>query len=140
MKSIILIVGARLQVALLLIFSLYMLLRGHNDPGGGFIGGLIAAIGFTIYAIACGTVSAREALRFEPASIAAVGLGCSLLAGAMAIIWGDAPFTGQWLFIGAEDGDNKGLPISSILLFDVGVYLVVLGAVLSIVFALEENI
>ncbi|MEM6340587.1 MAG: Na(+)/H(+) antiporter subunit B, partial [Pseudomonadota bacterium] len=56
------------------------------------------------------------------------------------IIWGDAPFTGQWLFIGAEDGDKKGLPISSILLFDVGVYLVVLGAVLSIVFALEENI
>lgn len=139
MNSIILLAGARLQVVLLLIFSAYMLLRGHNAPGGGFIGGLIAATGFVVYAIACGTKDARRALRFDPGSIAGVGLGIALLAGLAAAIFGDALFTGQWLFIGATD-DSKGLPLSTVLVFDIGVYLVVLGATLSIAFGLEEAV
>lgn len=139
MNSIILIAGARLQVVLLLVFSAYMLLRGHNAPGGGFIGGLIAATGFVVYAIACGTEDARKALRFDPGSIAGVGLGIALFAGVMAAFWGDALFTGQWLFIGATE-DSKGIPLSSVLIFDIGVYLVVLGAILSITFALEEAV
>lgn len=139
MNSIILVAGARLQVVLLLVFSAYMLLRGHNAPGGGFIGGLIAATGFVVYAIACGTSDARKALRFDPGSIAGLGLGIALLAGLAAVLWGDAFFTGQWLFIGATP-DSKGIPLSTVLVFDIGVYLVVLGAVLSIVFALEEAV
>ena len=139
MNSVILIAGARLQVVLLLVFSAYMLLRGHNAPGGGFIGGLIAATGFVVYAIACGTKDARAALRFDPANIAGVGLGIALFAGFMAMFWGDALFTGQWLFIGATETD-KGITLSSVLVFDIGEYLVVLGAVLSIVFALEETV
>ena len=138
MNSVILRAGARLFAVLLLIFSIYMLLRGHNAPGGGFIGGLIAATGFVVYAIACGTNDARRALRFDPGSIAGAGLGIALLAGVMAVAFGDNFFTGQWLFIGATETD-KGLPLSSVLVFDIGVYLVVLGAVLSITFALEES-
>lgn len=139
MKSIILIAGARLLVALLALFSAYMLLRGHNQPGGGFIGGLLAAVGFVIFAIACGTAEARKALRFRPSDIAAVGLGLALFAGVMAAIWSDAFFTGQWLFINATPED-KGIPLSSVLVFDIGVFLVVLGAVLTIAFALEEEV
>lgn len=139
MNSVILIAGARLQAVLLLVFSAYMLLRGHNAPGGGFIGGLIAATGFVVYAIASGTADARRALRFDPGSIAGVGLGIALFAGIMAVFWGDALFTGQWLFIGATE-DSKGIPLSTVLVFDIGVYLVVLGAVLSIAFSLEEAV
>lgn len=139
MNSVILIAGARVQVMLLLVFSAYMLLRGHNAPGGGFIGGLIAATGFVVYAIACGTDDARKALRFDPGNIAGAGLGIALLAGIMAVFWGDALFTGQWLFIG-ETEDDKGIPLSTVLVFDIGVYLVVLGAILSITFALEEGV
>ncbi|MBM7066821.1 Na+/H+ antiporter subunit B [Actibacterium sp. 188UL27-1] len=139
MNSIILIAGARLLVVLMLVFSLFMLIRGHNEPGGGFIGGLLAAIGFVVYAIACGTRDARRALRFRPSSIAGTGLGLALLAGVMAAIWGDTLFTGQWLFLGATETD-KGWPLSTVLLFDIGVYLVVLGAILSIVFSLEEAV
>ncbi len=139
MNSVILIAGARLQAVLLLVFSAYMLLRGHNAPGGGFIGGLIAATGFVVYAIACGTADARKALRFDPGSIAGVGLGVALFAGIMAVFWGDALFTGQWLFIGASE-DSKGIPLSTVLVFDIGVYLVVLGAILSIAFSLEEAV
>ena len=139
MNSVILIAGARLQAVLLLVFSAYMMLRGHYAPGGGFIGGLIAATGFVIYAIACGTADARKALRFDPGSIAGAGLGIALLAGIMAVFWGDALFTGQWLFIGATE-DSKGIPLSTVLVFDIGVYLVVLGALLSISFALEDAV
>ena len=55
MNSVILRAGSRLLAVLLLVFSVYMLLRGHNAPGGGFIGGLIAASAFVVFAIACGT-------------------------------------------------------------------------------------
>jgi multicomponent Na+:H+ antiporter subunit B len=139
MNSVILMAGSRILVALLLVFSVFMLLRGHNLPGGGFIGGLIGAVGFVIYAIACGTASAREALRLAPETVAAIGLGVALAGGLLAAFDGDAFFTGQWLFLGAS-GDDKGLPLSSVLVFDVGVYLVVFGSILSLVFALEEEI
>ncbi|WP_112323480.1 Na+/H+ antiporter subunit B [Oceanibium sediminis] len=139
MNSLILQVATRYLSALLLIFSVYMLLRGHNEPGGGFIGGLIGATGFVIYAIACGTAEARAALRVMPQNIAATGLGIALLAGLFAGVMGDAFFTGQWLFIGAS-GEDKGLPLSSVLVFDIGVYLVVFGSVLTLVFAMEEEV
>ncbi|MFQ6550207.1 Na+/H+ antiporter subunit B [Aestuariibius sp. 2305UL40-4] len=139
MNSIILRAGTRYLVALLLLFSIYMLLRGHNEPGGGFIGGLIGATGFVLYTLGCGTSEARAALRVLPQTIAMCGLGIALLAGLTAGLFGDALFTGQWLFLGdRESGDY--IPISTILVFDIGVYLVVFGSILSLVFAMEEEI
>ena len=139
MNSVILRAGSRLLAVLLLVFSVYMLLRGHNAPGGGFIGGLIAATAFVVFAIACGTEDARRALRFDPGNIAGTGLAIALIAGVAAAVFGDGFFTGQWLFLG-ETEDSKGLPLSTVLVFDIGVYLVVLGAILSIAFALEEAV
>ncbi len=139
MNSIILRAGTRYLSGLLLLFSLYMLLRGHNEPGGGFIGGLIGSTGFVLYAIACGTADARKALRVQPNNIAMAGLGIALLAGIFAALFGDALFTGQWLFIGG-DKDEKGLPLSTVLVFDIGVYMVVFGSIIALVFAMEEEI
>ncbi len=139
MNSLILTTATRLIVAVLLIFSIFMLLRGHNEPGGGFIGGLIGATGFVMYAIACGTTEARAALRVRPQQIAAAGLGVAALAGLGAGLFGDPLFTGEWLFLGAAEGE-KGLPLSTVLMFDIGVYLVVMGGILTLVFALEEEI
>ena len=138
MNSLILNTATRLLVALMLLFSVYMLLRGHNEPGGGFIGGLLAAIGFALYAIAHGTTAARKALRTDPRTIAFAGLAIAAAAGLAPVVIADAPFTGQWWFIGQGDG-GKGLPISTVLLFDIGVYLAVVGAVLTLVLALEEE-
>ncbi|MGO4114496.1 Na+/H+ antiporter subunit B [Rhizobium ruizarguesonis] len=122
--------------ALMLLFSVFVLLRGHNEPGGGFIGGLIAASGLAIYGIARGVGAVRRALYFHPLSIAGFGLLLSTAAGLLSILF-DAPFmTGLWIYptlFGAE------VPLSSVMLFDVGVYLVVLGAIISIALALEEK-
>lgn len=139
MNSLILSAATRILVGLMLLFSVYMLIRGHNEPGGGFIGGLIATIGIVLYAISQGCAAAREALRLDPLSIAMGGLGIALFAGVMAIFFNDAFFSGQWAFPFA-DGSEKGFPISTVLLFDIGVYLVVVGAVLSIVLGLEEEV
>ena len=55
--------------SLMILFSIFVLLRGHNEPGGGFIGGLIAASAFAIYGIACGVSPVRRALHFHPMAI-----------------------------------------------------------------------
>jgi len=138
MNSVILRAGTRYLAGLLLLVSLFMLLRGHNEPGGGFIGGLIGATGFVLYAIAWGTKDARAALRLTPETIAVSGLLIALAAGLAAALFGDDFFTGQWLFIGATE-DDKGMPLSTVLVFDIGVYVAVLGSVLSLVFAMEED-
>jgi len=139
MNSIILRAGSRYLSGLLVLFSIFMLLRGHNAPGGGFIGGLIGSTGFIVYALACGTRDARGALRAQPETIAVVGLGMALLAGLASALFGDAFFTGQWLFIGATETE-KGVPLSTVLVFDIGVYLAVFGTILGLVFAMEEEI
>ncbi|MEM6679337.1 MAG: MnhB domain-containing protein [Pseudomonadota bacterium] len=138
MTSPILKAAARVLVALMLVVSLYLLVRGHNEPGGGFIGGLIAAAAFAVLAVSHGTATARQALRLDPIEVLAIGVGAALLAGLMAGLGGSAPFTGLWLLLGA-DGGGKGLPLSTVLLFDVGVWLTVIGTVTALVFALEEE-
>lgn len=131
MRSVILTTASRLLIALLLVFSVYMLLRGHNYPGGGFIGGLIAASGFVLYAIAAGPPVARDALYFTPRGIGFFGLALALIAGAMSALAGDDFFTGQWLILG-------DIALSSVVLFDIGVYFTVFGGILTLVFTLEE--
>lgn len=122
--------------ALMVLFSVFVLLRGHNMPGGGFIGGLISASAFAILGIANGVSSARRALYFTPLTIAATGLLFSSVAGLLSMFF-DVPFmTALWTFphiFGAE------VALSTPLLFDTGVYLVVTGGITSIALALEEK-
>ena len=122
--------------ALMLLFSVFVLLRGHNEPGGGFIGGLIAASGLAIYGIARGVAAVRRALFFHPLAVAGAGLLLSTVAGILSILFAVPFMTGLWIYpslLGTE------VPLSSVLRFDIGVYLVVLGAITSIALALEEK-
>ena len=59
---------------LLLLFSVFLLLRGHNEPGGGFVGGLVAAAAFALYVIAFGVERARQALLVKPLTLLGAGL------------------------------------------------------------------
>jgi multicomponent Na+:H+ antiporter subunit B len=122
--------------SLMVLFSIFVLLRGHNEPGGGFIGGLIAASAFAIYGIAYGVPPVRRALYFHPLAIAGFGLLMSAASGLLSIFYGVPFLTGLWAEL-----DVLGLPleISTVLFFDIGVYLVVVGAITSIALALEER-
>lgn len=122
--------------ALMLVFSVFVLLRGHNEPGGGFIGGLIAASALSIYGIAYGVSAVRRAIRFHPMAIAGFGLLAGALSGVLSIFAGVPFMTGLWIypsFFGVE------VPLATVISFDVGVYFVVLGSVASIALALEER-
>ena len=105
---------------------------------GIFIGGLIGATAFILYAIATSVDEARAALRVDPSNIAMLGLGASALGGIGAGFAGDPFLTGQWLFL-FRDGDSY-LPLSTVLIFDIGVYMAVFGGILTLVFALEQEI
>ena len=122
--------------ALMVLFSIFVLLRGHNEPGGGFIGGLIAASALAIFGIACGVASVRRAIVFHPMSISGFGLFIGALAGILSFFQ-DQPFmTSQWLIF---DMFGVEIALSTPLVFDIGVYLVVVGAIGSIALSLEER-
>lgn len=138
-NSIILRTATRLLLTLLLLFSLFLLWRGHNEPGGGFIGGLIASGAFTLYLIAFGGDAMRRVLRVEPHQLLGVGLAIAIVSGVFAIFGGDVYMTGQWLTLNLGNGAEP-LKLGTPLLFDVGVYLVVIGFTLTIVLALDEAV
>lgn len=139
MNSLIYKVGANLLFGILLVFSIFMLLRGHNEPGGGFIGGLIGAVAFIVYKMSENIAATKKVLRVNPEHLAVFGLAIALAAGLMGPALGEGVFAGQWLFVGATD-DTKGWPISSVLLFDIGVYLTVLGAIVALVLEMERHL
>jgi multicomponent Na+:H+ antiporter subunit B len=136
MTSLILRTATRLLIVLMVLFSIFLMLRGHNEPGGGFIGGLVGAGAFALYAISYGVADARYAIRIDPRSMIGYGLGFALLAGFLAMFPGDAFLTGQWLFFYVGETEVE---LGTALLFDIGVYLVVVGATLTIIFSLEEE-
>ena len=67
--TIILNTAARLLMPLQLLFSIFLLLRGHDEPGGGFIAGLVAAGAFTLYLFAFGVSATKEVLRMIDPSL-----------------------------------------------------------------------
>ncbi|MDB3935764.1 Na+/H+ antiporter subunit B [Granulosicoccus sp.] len=139
MNSLIFSTISRLLVGLMLLFSLFLLWRGHNEPGGGFIGGLVAAAGLIVYGLAEGPELMRKLLRVDPRTLVLVGLLTTILSGVLPLLQNSAFLTGLWVFIGATETD-KGLALGTPLLFDIGVYLVVVGGVAGMVIAMEEEL
>jgi multicomponent Na+:H+ antiporter subunit B len=137
MNSIILRTATQLLLAILLLFSFFLLLRGHDLPGGGFIGGLVAAAAVALYTIAFGLEAAHAMLRVSPRALLGLGLLAAVVAGLLALLQGQAFLTGQWWIV--ELGNGTQLKVSSPLLFDIGVYLVVVGTILTMLFSLEER-
>jgi multicomponent Na+:H+ antiporter subunit B len=139
-NSLILSAATRFLAPLILAFSLFVLLRGHDEPGGGFIGGLIAAVAVALHAKAEGAEAARRALRVEPLSIALTGLSAAVLAGVWGYVARGAFLASVWPFLSiGPDGGKQGLPVGSTLMFDVGVYLVVVGVVSGLFLSLEDD-
>lgn len=136
MKSLILLTAARLLAPLLLLFSIFLLVRGHNEPGGGFAGGLVAATAFILLAISRDPQAARTALRIEPQALMGAGLLIAVGAGVVGLLVGQPLLTGQWVELDLPTGK---LEVGTPLLFDVGVYLVVLGSTLTMVLTLAEE-
>jgi multicomponent Na+:H+ antiporter subunit B len=136
MHSLILATAIRLLLPLMLLFSLFLLLRGHNEPGGGFVGGLVVAAAFALYTLAHGEKEGRRMLRVAPLQLVATGLLIALTSGLLPLLAGLPFLTALWSSVPAPVIGHAGTP----LLFDLGVYLLVAGMSLLIIFTLmEEN-
>ncbi len=137
MSSLILRTATRFLITLLLLLSIFFLFRGHNEPGGGFIGGLVGAAAFALYAIAFGVGRARRILYVDPRGLIGLGLLTALASGVPAVLSGLPYLTGQWAEVYL--GGVEKLPLGSPVVFDIGVYLVVIGITVTTIFALEEE-
>lgn len=137
MNSLILRTTTQLLITILLLFSVFLLLRGHDLPGGGFIGGLVAAAAVALYVIAFGADAATSLARVRPDTLLGVGLLAGVAAGVIGMVTGEPFLTGRWLILDLPG--EVDVKLSTVLLFDIGVYLVVVGSVLTMLFALERR-
>ena len=108
---------------ILLVVSLAILWRGHNLPGGGFIGGLVAVTGFTLLIVTFGRGIQRGLGRIAPPTIIGIGLACAVGAGLFGLVAELSFMTGLWV-------ELFGVKLGTPLLFDVGVFLTVFGSVM----------
>lgn len=121
---------------LLLLFSVFVLLRGHYLPGGGFVGGLIASIAFVLHSFAYSTRETKQLFRRDPFFLIPVGLSLTFISAILPAFAGQNFMSALWF---AESLEVIG-SVGSALFFDVGVYVVVVGVVLTILFTISENV
>jgi multicomponent Na+:H+ antiporter subunit B len=131
MTPLILRAATRVLMPLLLLFGLFLLLRGHNAAGGGFAGGLVVAAAYALHSFAFGVSAARRALIVEPARLIGTGLLLALASGLLPVLFRRSFLTSMWL--------DYTMGIGTPLTFDLGVFLVVIGVVLSMTFTLAEE-
>jgi len=120
------------------LFSIYLLFAGHNAPGGGFAGGLMAGLALTLRYLAGGRFELREATPISAGTLLGIGLATAALSGAAPVLLGGQVFQSAiikfWLPV---FGDIKFVTST---IFDTGVYIVVVGLVLDVLRSLGAEI
>lgn len=135
--SLILTTVTRLVFFVVLLFSLYLLLRGHNSPGGGFIAGVMTALGILLQSIASDLHYVRLVFRVEPRVLAGVGLMTSLTTGLVPMLLGYPFLTSTFGHVHVPGLGE--VEIASAFFFDLGVYGVVVGGSLLMMITLAEE-
>ncbi|MFN3649910.1 MAG: MnhB domain-containing protein [Armatimonadota bacterium] len=136
MSSLVLRTAARGLLPLLVLFSVFLLIRGHHAPGGGFSGGLVAAGALTLYSFAFDSRSVLIAIRVHPLLIAGAGLTLAGASGALGAVLGRPYLTAVWGYLPLPGG---AVELGTPLVFDAGVYLAVIGATLTMLLALHQE-
>lgn len=132
MSSAILHMSARFIKPMFVIISLVVLYRGHNLPGGGFIGGLLAASGYIFYMMAYDVKTTLDKMWLKPFQLMGIGLLLALTSGFFGIFSAEPFMTGEWISL-------LGIKLGSPTLFDVGVYFTVIGVILTIMVAILDK-
>lgn len=132
MSSAILHMSARFIKPIFIVISVVVLYRGHNLPGGGFIGGLLAASGYIFYMMAYDVKSTLDKMWLKPFPLMGIGLLLALTSGFIAVFSSKPFMTGEWVSV-------LGIKLGSPTLFDVGVYFTVIGVNLTIMVAILDK-
>ncbi|PIT98910.1 MAG: Na(+)/H(+) antiporter subunit B [Bdellovibrionales bacterium CG10_big_fil_rev_8_21_14_0_10_45_34] len=124
MRSPILETSCRFLMPILFLFSFFLLLRGHNEPGGGFIAGLVASGAYSLFLL---SYQARPLAAISEIHLLGIGLLVATGSGLLSLFQGKNFMTGHWMHLGGATDSvaHFGTPV----IFDIGVFLVVLGMV-----------
>ncbi|MCR8657422.1 Na(+)/H(+) antiporter subunit B [Paenibacillus endoradicis] len=129
--------ATKILVFIIMTFSIYVLFAGHNNPGGGFIGGLITASALILLYIAFDLQSVRDIIPVDFKKLAATGVLIALLTGVASLVL-NVPFLSQAYtyvdlpFLGKTE-------LATAMIFDLGVYLAVLGTTMTIITSISED-
>lgn len=134
MNSVILQLATPYVRSLLVFFAFVALLRGHNNPGGGFIGGLLAALSIVFYSFAYDWRQIQKKLIIKPKGYIALGLAFVLSSFLPSLFKSEVLMKGVWISI--PMGIFGELDLGSPLLFDTGVFMGVIGVTLMFFFTL----
>jgi len=122
---------------MIMTFSIYVLFAGHNNPGGGFIGGLITASALVLLYIAFDLQTVQEVIPVDYKKLAATGVIVSVLTGVGSLVL-DVPFLSQTFkyvelpFLGKTE-------LTTAMIFDLGVYMCVVGTTMTIITSISED-
>lgn len=132
MRSVIFSAMARVLFWSMLAASVVILMRGHDQPGGGFVGGLVAAMAVGVVALADGVSRARALLPAHPVTVIGSGVLLGILGGTPGLVMEGVFLRHEWVEVGT-------VKLGTTLVFDLGVYFVVLGGMLALIFRLYEE-
>jgi multicomponent Na+:H+ antiporter subunit B len=115
----------------------FLFLRGHNLPGGGFIGGLVAAAAILLQLVSQGPEKTQQLFPLDFQQLLALGLLLATAAGLPGLLSNKAFLTGIWIsvpFLGSET-----IKVGTPLLFDLGVFLAVVGVTVEMILEVAEE-
>ena len=150
-RSLIFEVTTRLLFGAMMVVSVYLLVAGHNAPGGGFAGGLVAGLALVVRYLAAGGAELEEAAPIDAGRVMGAGLFIAIGTAALPWAFGGRIFQSFDIHLSVPTLNGVGTPWGSLDLggdlhlvtstaFDIGVYLVVLGVILDLVRSLGAGI
>ena len=137
MSSVILRTAVRFILPLTFLYAAYAALKGHNEPGGGFIAGLIASVGLCTYRMSYGDRAFHRLLPIHPRWLVFVGLGLAAGVAALPLLFGQPLLrsASTTLHLGGAD-----VHLVSATAFDLGILLVVVGVAVGMISRLGEEL
>jgi multicomponent K+:H+ antiporter subunit A len=117
-------------LSMVILMSIFIMLRGHNLPGGGFIGGLVATVALVMQEFASGVKWTEERARVNFRRLAVLGVALAVLTGSAALVF-ELPFLTTWHGYVYPPLIGK-LHLASAMVFDLGVYFAVIGSMMVI--------
>lgn len=143
MTTAILRTASRFIVPLALVFAVFILFKGHQTPGGGFVGGLVASVGLIVLRMSEGGKALNRVLPCRERLLIALGLTLALGTGFIALLTGVPFLTSNHGLIDPLPGGVEGIDTfewATVMVFDLGVFLVVAGTVVGMINALSEEL
>src|SRR5690606_23539316 len=137
-STVILKTAAALLVPLSLVFGVYVFFKGHQSPGGGFVGGLITGVTLIVYRMTYGAQRLRRLLPVSERTLIAWGLALAAGTGAAALLAGLPFLTSNNGYLPLPDGTS--FHWATVIFFDLGVYLVVVGVLVGMLDVLTREL